>query len=71
MLFFIKTLKNRNAVILTMRCCLTLRYIEIAISGVASQLCARGRAMKLAPPAPSLFFQISKFSFEILEFKFE
>jgi len=27
-------------------------------SGVARQLCARGRAMKLAPPAPSLFFQI-------------
>ena len=39
-------------------------------SGVARQLCARGRAMKLAPPAPSLFFKISKFSFEILEFKF-
>ena len=29
-------------------------------SGVARQLCARGRAMKLAPPAPSLFFQILK-----------
>ena len=27
-------------------------------SGVARQLCARGRAMKLVPPAPSLFFQI-------------
>ena len=39
-------------------------------SGVARQLCARGRAMKLAPPTPSLFFRISKFSFEILEFKF-
>jgi len=39
-------------------------------SGVARQLCARGRAMKLAPPGPSLFFQISRFSFEILEFKF-
>src|SRR6218665_1533776 len=39
-------------------------------SGVARQLCARGRAMKLVPHAPSLFFQISKFSFEILEFKF-
>ena len=42
-------------------------------SGVARQFCARGRAMKLAPlcpPAPSLFFQISKLSFEILKFKF-
>jgi len=33
------------------------------------QLCARGRAMKLEPPATSLFFQISKFSFEILEYR--
>jgi len=30
----------------------------VKCSGVARQLCARGRAMKLAPPAPSLFFQI-------------
>ena len=42
----------------------------VPISGVARQLCARGRAMKLAPPAPSFLFQISKFSFAILEFKF-
>src|SRR6218665_2064324 len=31
-------------------------------SGVARQLCARGRAMKLAPPAPSLLFSNCKFS---------
>ena len=44
--------------------------LNLNCSGVARQLCARGRAMKLVPPAPSLFFQISKFSFQILEFKF-
>src|SRR6218665_841116 len=42
------------------------RLVSRQSSGVARQLCTWGRAMKLAPPAPSLFFQISKFSFEIL-----
>jgi len=37
-------------------------YCLARTSGVARQLCARGRAMKLAPRAPSLYFQISKFS---------
>ena len=44
--------------------------INLQISDIARQLCAWGRAMKLAPLCPKFIFSNFQFSFEILEFKF-